>query len=162
MTVSRVTSAGGMSVRRLQHSRRICAMEPPFATPRASQEKGACASIAWFSHRLGAVTSTLNRHVKRIPEVSYRRAEHENFLEQQLRNTIAKLMSPELCGQSTLVPRMIFVEVDRAVKLHEAFSEACKVCKLCRKGTGELMAGFVIGMLRVQKMFEVFGFKPNS
>ena len=60
MTVSRVPSAGGMSVGRLQHSRRICAMEPPFATPRASQEKGACASVAWFSHRLGAVTSTLN------------------------------------------------------------------------------------------------------
>ena len=32
-------------------------MEPPFATARASQEKGACASVAWFSHRLGAVTS---------------------------------------------------------------------------------------------------------
>ena len=50
----------GMSSRRLQHYRRLCAMEPPFATPRASQEKGACASVAWFSHRLGAVTSTWN------------------------------------------------------------------------------------------------------
>ena len=38
-------------------------MEPPFATPRASQEKGACASVAWFSHRLGAVTSTWNEMV---------------------------------------------------------------------------------------------------
>ena len=63
MTVSRVLSTRGMSVRRLQHSRRICAMEPPFATPRASQEKGACASVVWFSHRLGAVTSTLNFQV---------------------------------------------------------------------------------------------------
>ena len=49
-----------MSSRRLQQNRRFCAMEPPFATPRASQEKDACASVAWFSYRLGAVTSTWN------------------------------------------------------------------------------------------------------
>ena len=55
----------GMSSRRPQHNRRFCAMEPPFATPRASQEKGACASVDWFNHRLGAVTSTWNTMVRR-------------------------------------------------------------------------------------------------